>query len=310
MKCKKCGREAVVKLRHHNLKLCEEHFFEYFESRVKKAIKRFKMFDKNDRVLVAVSGGKDSTTLWYVLSELGYDADGLFIKTWSGDLMFPALEKLEKLSRELGRPLHVIDATEYLHGLSTFEVARLLRRPVCSICGLVRRYLMNRFAVEKGYDVLVTGHNLDDEASVLLGNILHWQIDYISRSYPVLEKTHEKFVRKAKPLVLLYEDEIRKYADLKGIDYLEDACPFSFSATSKAYKRVLNELEEEQPGVKLRFYTGFLKEKDEMFGETERVELRECRICGYPTTAEICSFCRLRDNVKRRLEGYNFKTGR
>ena len=303
MKCRKCGREAVVNLRHHNLKLCKEHFFEYFENRVERAIKKFKMFKRSDRILVAVSGGKDSMTVWYVLKKLGYNVEALFIKTWSGSLMFPAIEKIEKLSKEIDSPLHVLDATEYLFGLSTFEVARLLKRPTCSVCGLVRRYLMNKFAHENGFDVLVTGHNLDDEATVLLGNILHWQTDYILRSYPVLEKTHEKFVKKVKPLVLLYEDEIRKYADLRGIDYLKNACPFSLSATSTFYKKILNELEEEQPGVKIRFYTGFLKEKERIFKiEDHEVELRECERCGYPTTARVCSFCRLVESVEKRIE--------
>jgi len=308
VKCTKCGREAVVKLRHHNLKLCEEHFFEYFEKRVEKAIRKYDMFTRSDRVLVAVSGGKDSMTLWYVLNRLGYRADALFVKTWSGDLAFPAIEKIEKLGKELGREVHVIDSTAYFEGLSTYEIAKLLRRTVCSICGTVRRYLMNKFAVENGYDVLATGHNLDDEATVLLGNILHWQSDYIYRSWPVLEKVHEKFVKKVKPLVLLYEDEVRLYADLRGIDYLKNACPFSLSATSTLYKRILNELEREQPGVKIRFYTGFLKEKEKLFRlEDKHVELRECERCGYPTTSRICSFCRLREGV---LEKINLKAGR
>ena len=301
MKCTKCGREAVVKLRHHNLKLCKEHFFEYFEKRVLKAIKKFEMFSKSDRILVAVSGGKDSMSLWYVLKTLGYDVEALFVKTWSGNLSFPALEKIEKLGAVLKSAVHVVDSTVYFDGLSTFEIARILRRPVCSICGLVRRYLMNKFAVENGYDVLATGHNLDDEATVLLGNILHWQDDYIFRSWPVLEKTHEKFVKKVKPLVYLYEEEVRRYADLRGIDYLKNACPFSIDATSTVYKRILNELEDEQPGVKLRFYTGFLKEKERIFRVEERkVDLVECERCGYPTTSKVCAFCRLRENVSKR----------
>lgn len=157
---------------------------------------------------------------------------------------------------------------------------------------------MNKFAYENGYDVVVTGHNLNDEASVLLGNILHWQEGYLERQWPLLPKTHEKLVPKAKPLVLNYEEDIKLYATLNEIPHLEMACPFSVGATSLVYKKILRELEEEQPGITLNFYLGFLKRKKEPKLEVEG--LRECKECGYPTTAEVCSFCRLRKQVEKR----------
>ncbi len=301
MKCRKCGREAVVKLKHYNLPLCEEHFYEFFKERVRKAIKKFKMFTENEKILVAVSGGKDSMVLWKTLVELGYDADGLFIKLGHGDEVNPAYEKVKKLAERLEKPLIVEDATEYLFGLSVFEAAKILRRPTCSYCGMVKRYIMNKVAVERGYDVLVTGHNLSDEASVLLGNILHWQMGYVRRSWPLLEKTHEKFVKKAKPLVLHYEDDIKLYAEYRKIEHLESACPFSLGATSKVYKKLMNDLEEEQRGAILQFYMGFVKEKEKLFANTEEVVLNSCEVCGYPTTEKICTFCRSKDLLKKKL---------
>jgi uncharacterized protein (TIGR00269 family) len=303
VKCKKCSREAVVKLKHYNLSLCEEHFYEFFEERVKKAIKKFRMFDENDRILVAVSGGKDSMTVWYVLNRLGYRADGLFIRLGNGVSVDKTQEMIRNFADNLGRKMIVEDATKYLYGLSTFEASKILKRPTCSFCGMVKRYLMNKVAVEAGYDVLVTGHNLDDEASQLLGNLIHWQMDYILRSWPVLEKTHEKLAKKAKPLVLNYEDDIKLYAKMKGIPFLEEACPFSLGATSKVYKSLLHELENQQKGAILSFYVGYIREKERVFKlEEKNVELRSCKVCGYPTTAEVCTFCRARENLKKRLE--------
>ncbi len=49
-----------------------------------------------------------------------------------------------------------------------------------------KRHLFDKAAVDGGYDVVVTGHNLDDEAAVLLGNVLHWDIEYLARQLPVL----------------------------------------------------------------------------------------------------------------------------
>ena len=308
MKCKKCGRPASVKLSEYNLKLCDEHFFEFIESRVEKAIKKFKMFTKQDKILVAVSGGKDSMVLWNVLVKLGYNADGLFIKLGHDYQVKPAYEKVEKLSKELNRLLIIEDATKYLYGLSTFEAAKILRRSTCSFCGMVKRYLMNKAAVENNYDVLVTGHNLDDEASVLLGNILHWQTGYITRSYPVLEKTHEKFVKKAKPLALNYEEHIRLYAEKQGIDFLPTACPFSLGATSKVYKSIIRQLESEQRGITLSFYLGYIREKEDIFKIDENTpQLNSCSVCGYPTTAKVCSFCKNRERLKSKLSQKNYK---
>ena len=303
MKCRKCGRPASIKLVEYNLKLCDEHFFEFVESRVEKAIRKFKMFTRKDRVLVAVSGGKDSMVLWYILVRLGYNADGLFIKLGHDYQVKLAYEKVEKLSKDLGRVFIMEDATKYLYGLSTFEAAKILRRSTCSFCGMVKRYLMNKAAVENGYDVLATGHNLDDEATVLLGNILHWQTGYITRSYPVLEKTHEKLVKKVKPLVLNYEEHLRFYAKKRGIDFLPTACPFSLGATSKAYKNILRQLEDKQSGITLSFYLGYLREKENIFKvEGNTPQLHSCEVCGYPTTAKVCSFCRSRERLKKVLE--------
>ncbi len=303
MKCRKCGREASVKLKHYNLSLCEEHFYEFFEGRVKKAINKFKMFSKGDRIIVAVSGGKDSMVAWYILHRLGYNPDALFIRLGSGKVIDETQEMLKSFAESIGSRLVVEDATNYLYGLSTFEAARILRKPACSFCGMVKRYLLNKVAFEKGYDVLVTGHNLDDEASQLLGNILHWQKGYILRNWPVLEKTHEKLVKKAKPLVLNYEDDIKLYAKMRGIPFLSEVCPFSFGATSKVYKKLLEELESEQRGVVLSFYLGYLREKKEFFKTDDKaVKLNSCKVCGYPTTSEMCYFCRSRESLKKRLE--------
>ncbi len=303
MKCKICKKEASVKLKHYNLPLCEEHFYEFFEKRVRKAIGKFKMFSKEDKILVAVSGGKDSMVIWYVLKKLGYKAEGLFIRLGNGVMIDRTQEIIENFAESIEGKLIVEDATKYLYGLSTFEAARILRRSTCSFCGMVKRYLMNKVAVEMGYDVLVTGHNLDDEASQLLGNILHWQKGYILRSWPVLEKTHEKFVKKVKPLVLNYEDDIRLYAEMKKIPFLRETCPFSIGATSKIYKKMLLTLEEEQRGAILSFYMGYVREKDKFFKEDEEpVEIKSCEVCGYPTTSNVCYFCRSRQKLKVKLE--------
>ena len=107
---------------------------------------------------------------------------------------------------------------------------------------------MNRAAVDHGYPVIATGHNLDDEAAVLFGNVIHWQMDPLSRQSPALASTHPKLARRVKPLYRLSERETAAYAFLRGIDYIVDECPFAKGATSIAHKQILDRLEEASPG--------------------------------------------------------------
>ena len=307
MKCRKCGRKAVINMRHHKLALCQEHYLEWFTGQVDRAIRRYKMFGKKDRVLVAVSGGKDSLSLWDVLLRLGYQADGLYINLGIGREGYSgaSLEKVEKFVAEHpGAKLQIVNI-KALYGKSVPELARstLRGRKVCAVCGLVKRHEMNRVAYEGGYYAIATGHNLDDEVAVLFGNVLRWQTGYLARQAPVLPSTHPQLARKVKPFCRMYERETAAYAILRGIDYIYEECPYAVGSTSILYKNLLNELEEKSPGSKLSFYLSFLQAREEgrvvFKGEDAEPELHPCRKCGQPTTApDYCAFCRLVHNLK------------
>jgi uncharacterized protein (TIGR00269 family) len=170
----------------------------------------------------------------------------------------------------------------------------------CASCGTVKRYHFNKLAADLGYPVVATGHNLDDEAATLFGNVVHWQTDYLGRQGPVLESTHPKLVRKVKPLYRLAERDTAAYAVIERIDYILEECPMAKGAKSLLYKDLLNRLEETQPGAKHRFLVGFLKEGRKAVQGGEPVVLRECANCGQPTTAETCAYCRMVERGKRK----------
>ena len=299
MKCKKCGQPAVINMRQHRLALCQECYLAWVPLHVQRTIEKHRMFGPGDRLLVAVSGGKDSLALWDILLLLGYEADGLYIHV--GITNGGYSDRSQHLAQcfadgHCGRLL-VVDVVQE-HGQTIPEVARRKRgRSTCGTCGLVKRHVMNEHASTGGYDALVTGHNADDEAAVLFQNALHWSTGYLSRQAPVLPASHPKFARKVKPLVRMYEREMAAYALVRGIDYIYDECPYSKGATSLIYKGLLNQLEEESPGAKQQFYLSFLQARREgrlQLEEREVVELGECERCGQPTTApELCAFCRL-----------------
>ena len=135
--------------------------------------------------------------------------------------------------------------------------AEAARRVPCSACGLSKRHLFNQAAIEGGYDVVATGHNLDDEAAVLFGNVLRWDTAYLGRQVPVLPASHG-FAKKVKPLVRLGERETAAYCVLTGIDYIVEECPMAVGNKHLGYKDALNRVEEQSPGSKASFYFSFL----------------------------------------------------
>ena len=302
MKCRKCTRPAVFNMRQHKLALCEVHYPEWFVTQTERAVDRYHMFGPDERVLVAVSGGKDSLALWNVLLDLGYQADGLTIDLGidgANDYSAASRAKVEQFAARRPEARLIVVDIRAEYGETLPEVARRVRRgrgKPCSVCGLIKRHVMNRVTRDGGYDALATGHNLDDEVAVLFGNVLHWQTGYLARQAPVLPASDDGLARKAKPFCRLYERETAAYTLISGIDYIYDECPHAVGATSLRHKDILNRMEEKSPGTKLQFYLGFLRaRKANFFNERlEEIELQPCTNCGQPTSAPgLCAFCRL-----------------
>ncbi len=158
------------------------------------------------------------------------------------------------------------------------------RRVPCSACGLSKRHIFDRAALDGGYDVLATGHNLDDEAAVLLGNVLRWDLAYLARQRPVLAGGNG-FPRKVKPLIRLAERETAAYCVLKGIDYQVEECPMSAGNKHLGFKEALNSIEERSPGTKTAFYNGFVERVTQLVAEAgaqDREGLHPCPGCGAP----------------------------
>jgi uncharacterized protein (TIGR00269 family) len=312
MHCRKCGEKAVINMRQHKLALCGPHFLEWVPDQVEHAIKRYHMFTRHDHILVAVSGGKDSLSLWDILIHLGYAADGLYIGLGiDGGVNYSknSLAFARTFAQEHNLLLLVKDVKSD-YGESVPELAIRTHRgryKPCSVCGLTKRHIMNLLAEDGQYDVLLTGHNLDDEAAILFGNTLNWVGSYLVRQGPVLEADRPGLVRKVKPLCRMYEREMAAYAFLRPIPYIQDECPYAQGSTSIYNKQLLNKLEADRPGAKLSFYLSFLQAKSSgLFSPTadERADLvHDCEVCGQPTSAPgLCAFCRMFANHENSLQ--------
>src|SRR6202035_1343662 len=153
-----------------------------------------------------------------LLLDLGYDTDGLYVGLGIGEYSAESGTYARAFAERRSAHLVEIDIPDQF-GFDIPSGARAAKRAPCSACGLSKRHLFNKAAIDGGYDALATGHNLDDEAAVLFGNVLRWDLPYLGRQFPVLP-AGDGFARKVKPLVRLSERETAAYCVLQGIDYI------------------------------------------------------------------------------------------
>jgi len=295
MKCKRCRGRAEVQLRHHNCAFCRTCFVFYFQRQVQRAIEKEHMFTPEEQILVAVSGGKDSLALWDVLLGLGYRTTGMHLALGIGNYSHVSTQKTEAFAASRG--LQLISVRLEDEGLAIPQLRAFTNRPACAACGTAKRHYFDRVAIEHGFPVLATGHNLDDEAARLMGNVLRWQVNYLAKQTPVLHATHERFVRKVKPLFRISEYETAVYAFFRGIDYIVEECPNSVGASQLVFKEALNQLEAAMPGTKLSFVQEFLRVGRQRFDE-DTGSPQTCERCGMPAYGSRCSFCSMVNEVE------------
>ena len=308
-RCVVCRAPAVLEERRHRAAWCAAHLADHVQNQIRKAIDNppglvpgERMCSYADRLLVAVSGGKDSLALWDALAAMGYQVDGLYVGLGIGGYSTRSREVCEAFAAERGLELHVVELAEE-YGYTTPTGATAAGRSTCGVCGLSKRYAFNKVAVEQGYDVLVTGHNLDDEAATLLGNVLRWQESFLARQHPVLPATGANQVRKIKPMYRLSERESAAYCVVRGIEYVVEECPLVDGNTGHELKAAFDLLEAASPGLKAQFLFGFYDRQDRLVDPRaeEEVELAACDSCGMPTTGSVCAFCRQRELIVQAL---------
>jgi tRNA(Ile)-lysidine synthase TilS/MesJ len=299
MKCTRCRGPAQHRFPQHNLRLCDECLGVFFRRQVEKAIKKFGMLAPGQRVVAAISGGKDSLALWQVLTDLGYEVVALHLSLDMGPFSERSLQACQAMAQRLGKEL-VVRSMIDLTGRPLLDIVRANRREFCSVCGTLKRHFLNRLTRELGADTLATGHHLDDEAGRLLGNLIRGYQDHLDRQWPVLEGLDDEggdgeagggLVRKIKPLCRLSGSEIKSFAKSLDLPAAYGKCPRSKGATLTYYQEALNLLEERIPGTKRDLYFGFLRRKGAPPPKPQ--PSGKCARCGAPTYLDVCAACRL-----------------
>ncbi len=291
MRCKLCTKPAV----YAPLRFCSEHFLAYYEKKVRHYFESTHV--KGVKVLVGVSGGKDSGALADILMRIKDDL-GLRLGLFTIDLGIPdySVKGLEKV-RELAEKENVELIVESLkdHDRIIPEFAGPGRKP-CGPCGTIKRYLLNKAAIEHGYDYIATGHNLDDEFYFAMHNLLHRNVDQLRRGAKLLPPRPElKLAGRLKPLYYLTEKENRLYCLLRKIPHDADECPFSVDNPQLAFKAGIGSSLSREEKKNVLKSVQLLQQPVEATATGEEAGLlHACPACGYPTTSkDECVYCKL-----------------
>lgn len=286
MKCKTCSKKAV----YNNPSFCRDHFIRYVEKTIKDTVQKYDMI--KGRPFVAVSGGKDSLTCLYNLRERKPVA--LAIDEGIKGYREHTLKDLKKFCKEHDIELHVISfKDEYKTTLDDY-LKKHKEKP-CTVCGAIRRMLINKHARRLGARRIATGHNLDDEAQSVMMNFFRNQLDVSARLGPVTGVIKDKrFIPRVKPLYFLSEKEITAYSLLKGFDVRYVECPYSIESYRNRVQEILNQYEAEHPGSKKNIIKSFLKMLPELKEKHRGKGLpNACKECGEPAKSDLCKVCQL-----------------
>ncbi len=293
LKCTYCKNESVVTIKKR--KLCKDHFNQYYYKRIKKVLSKVPI--KNKKILIAISGGKDSIAITHFLSTVQdkykFKLEGIFIDLGIENFTEKSMEFAKKIAEKINIKLHILNLKEN-YDKNITDLAQKYKR-VCAYCGTVKRFVLNDFAYKNGFDFIITGHNMDDETIFLKQNILSGSVEYIKRYTKFYTETlhNLKLIGKIKPQFFVSENDNKVYCKVNDLEYVQEQCPFSKKSSHKILEKTIKILNQRMD-YSFNFLNFFIKINEYLPEFEEKVEFKFCPECGYPTINKtICKFCRI-----------------
>jgi len=279
------------------------------ETQIKNTIKKYKLCNKKEKILVALSGGKDSTVTAYVLKKFGYNIEGIHINLGFGKFSEDCLKSVKKLCDELRIKLHIYNInmlkifkkntkkskifgatkseTVLMHKTDEDFVGKKKKLSNCAICGVVKKWVLNKQARKLRADKIATGHHLDDLAQTFLMNIFKGNPKLNANLSPILNIKDKKFIPRIKPLFFVNEKKIIKYSKLKKLLFIKQVCPYR----GESYRvEMINFFKNFSDMDKKNLIKNFMK-------ISKKIRFKEkmiyCEICGEPSRSRICKKCEI-----------------
>ena len=297
MQCTKCGNpKVIIKKEQSGQMLCKDCFIDSIEKKVIKTVKKEKLLDKGDKVLVALSGGKDSVTVLEILNsfrkrniiEICAVTVDEGIDNYRQDGVDIAIRHAERLGIE-----HKVVSLKDTYGITLDEIMQKENhKGSCTYCGVFRRTIINKAAREMGATKIATGHNLDDEVQAILMNYLEGNTNNLGKLGAKTESKAEEFTVKIKPLREIPEREIGLYVVAKELEVHFDSCPYAMQSFRGEVSQAINDLAENHPTIKYSTLRGYDKIKPLFKGEFKpNYSQGRCKRCGEPSSNELCKAC-------------------
>ena len=304
MACKFCSEKPVIKLTNNEEKLCRSCFIKYFERKAIRTINKYKLIEENDRIVIGISGGKDSLSVLNLLNKYSKKRNNkitvtaLLIDEGIKNYRDHSIEDAKKFCESNKIKLHIA-SYEKETGKTLDKIKKQHKNTIaCSMCGVLRRYLLNKSSRDLKATKLATGHNLDDEAQSIIMNQFRHNISLSARLGPMTGiKKDSRFIPRIKPFYFLTEKEIATYAYLHGLISKFNECPYCEESNRFYIRDVLNDIEAKYPGTKHSIVASFMEILPILKEKFKDKEINSCKLCGEPASLDICSAC----NVKAKI---------
>jgi uncharacterized protein (TIGR00269 family) len=306
-KCSYCDNNLTIKRKYSGENLCSECFQKNIEKTISKTISKYKMLKHDDKIIVALSGGKDSITLLFNLNKIqkkksqSNPITALIIDEGIKNYREHSIKKAKKFCTEYNIEYQIISFKEKI-GFTLDEIITKKRehsdyKYACNYCATIRRRLLNDGAKELGGTVLAMGHNLTDFAETYMMNILYKRIDIIANQYLFKQEKDiitQHYIKKISPLLRIPEEEIFLYVNTKNFDYYTSHCPYR-ERDPIIRKRVLTFIQEckkYSPEIEFNLLNGFLELSETLYHHKREIAYNSCKNCGYPCgNKRLCTYC-------------------
>ena len=268
------------------------------ESKVMQTIKKYKLCNKGEKIIVAVSGGKDSSVTAYLLHKFDYNIELFHINLRIGGYSERCLNAAKELSKLLNVKLHIYDMKKEMgSGMCYLRTAiqtksGKIKLKNCAICGVIKKWILNKIARELKADKLATGHNLDDEAQTFLMNIFKGSPKLSANTGPITRNLLDKrlkFVPRIKPLFYVAENDVRVYSKEKKLPVVYEKCPCALDSYRIQVRKFVNTLTEKEKQNIMNNFDSLIKRIEKI--KDTRIEY--CEVCGEPARNKLCKKCEL-----------------